>query len=64
MASPLTDDEQPMGTYVVLRESNIEKVMKLTGHDEAVLRRFLDHAAGKGRDRVRLPLVPQHLLQN
>lgn len=54
-------EDLPPGTYIVLRESNIQKVMTFTGHSEEDLRRFLFRAATRGRDRVKLPLVPRSL---
>lgn len=55
--------ELRLGQYCVLRETNIEKVAKITGYSYEDLREILDREKAKGEDRVKLPLVPRSLLE-
>lgn len=54
----------PMGQFIMLRESNIDRVASITGWEIEELQKLLDRAKGKGKDRVKMPLVPRALLES
>lgn len=58
------NDEMRMGQYCVLRRSNIDKVMEITHWDREELEQILERHEAVGIDKVKLPLVPRHLLES
>lgn len=53
-----------LGQYCVVRENNFDAVIKVThglySKDDLAL--ILERAAEYGLDRVRIPLIPRHML--
>lgn len=54
----------PMGQFIMLREANMNKVAEITGWELEELQILLDRAKAKGKDRVKMPLVPRSALDS
>jgi hypothetical protein len=52
------DDDLPMGSYVMLRANNFEKVSQIAGYSLEDLGTIFERANARGLDKVKLPIVP------
>lgn len=56
--------ELPMGQFIMLRPTNIDKVSELTGWTIEDLGLLLERAKAQGKNMVKMPLIPRSLLES